>query len=404
MRRSIKIALFTLVIAGLLGGSLAWAGLSKTVTVSVDGTERNVSTLASTVQGALDTADLDVGEHDVLVPDPSTSIQDGASIALQRGRPLNLTVDGVTSEVYTTARSVDEALDQLGYRQAQLEVSASRSTRVPLDGLDLTINTPHEVILTIDGQTRPVVTTATDVAEFIQEQSLAVGANDWTSLYRTQRLADQMQLRIVRVTFSDLAVVEPLPFPVTETPDDTLLECDREVDTPGVLGERFVNYRITAHDGVEVVRHAVAIRTLAVPVGEVARVGTKPRPAAASNNDNSGGDNSGGDNGGGGNGGGDGGDNGGGGNSGATPPPPSGSLNWDALAECESGGNWAINTGNGYYGGLQYDQQTWLANGGGAYAPLPHQATREQQIAVGENTYAERGDSPWPACGYHLYD
>ncbi len=387
MRRSAKIALFTLVIAGLLGGSLAWAGLSKTVTLSVDGTEREVSTLASTVQGVLDTADLEVGDHDVLVPSPDTSIDDGASIALQRGRPLNLTVDGVTREVYTTARSVDEALDQLGYRQGQLEVSASRSTRVPLDGMDLTINTPREIILTIDGQTRPVVTTALDVADFIQEQSLAVGANDWTSLYRTQRLADQMQLRIVRVTFSDLAVVEPLPFPVTETPDDTLFEGEREVDTPGVLGQRFVNYRITAHDGVEVIRHAVAIRTLSVPVGEVARVGSLPRPAASDTRN-----------------GGDGGGDEGGGNTGATPPPSDGSLNWDALAECESGGNWAINTGNGYYGGLQYDEQTWLANGGGAYAPLPHQATREQQIAVGETTYAERGDSPWPSCGYHLYD
>ncbi len=377
MRRSVKIALFTLVIAGLLGGSLAWAGLSKTVTLSVDGQEREVSTLASTVDGVLDSADLDVGEHDVVVPAPNTQIRDGASIALQRGRPLNLTVDGLTREVYTTARSVDEALDQLGYRQSELRVSASRNERVPIEGMHLTISTERQITLTIDGQTRPVMTLATDVAEFLEEQKLAVGANDWMSLYRTQPLADRMQLKIIRITFSDVAVVEPVPFQVTETPDDTLFEGEREVDTPGVLGQRFVNYRITAHDGIEVVRHAVAIRPLAAPIAEVARVGTKPRPSTPG---------------------------GGGGNTGATPPASDGSLNWDALAECESGGNWAINTGNGYYGGLQYDQQTWLANGGGAYAPLPHQATREQQIAVGEATYAERGDSPWPSCGFHLYD
>jgi len=383
VRRSVKIALFTLVIAGLLGGSLAWAGLSKTVMLSVDGQDREVSTLASTVDGVLDSADLEVGEHDVVVPAPNTEIRDGASIALMRGRPLNLTVDGLTREVYTTARSVDEALDQLGYRQSELRVSASRSERVPIEGMDLTIITERQITLTIDGQTRPVMTLATDVAEFLEEQELAVGANDWTSLYRTQLLADRMQLKIIRVTFSDVAVVEQVPFPVTETPDDTLFEGEREVDTPGVAGERFVNYRITAHDGIEVVRHAVAIRPLAAPVTEVARVGTKPRTS----NDR-------------------GGDSGGntGGNTGATPPASDGSLNWDALAQCESGGNWAINTGNGYYGGLQYDEQTWLAYGGGAYAPLPHQATREQQIAVGEATYAERGDSPWPSCGYHLYD
>ncbi|CAN5367517.1 resuscitation-promoting factor [soil metagenome] len=377
-----KIALFTLVIAGLLGGSLAWAGLSKTVTVSVDGEDREISTLASTVQGVLDSADLEVGDHDVLAPAAGTQVQDGTSIALQRGRLLNLTVNGISQEVYTTARSVDEALDQLGYRQSQLRLSASRNERVPVEGMDLTINTPRQITLTIDGQTRPVQTLATDVEEFIAEQELTVGASDWTSLYRSQPLANMMRLQIIRVTFADYPTVEALPFPVTETPDDTLFEGEREIDTPGVPGQRFVNYRATSHDGVEVVRHAVAIKPLVAPVTEVARVGTRPRPAGS---DTGGGDT-------------------GGGNTGATPPPSDGTLNWDALAECESGGNWAINTGNGYYGGLQYNQQTWLANGGGAYAPLPHQATREQQIAVGEATYAERGDSPWPSCGYHLYD
>jgi hypothetical protein len=75
---------------------------------------------------------------------------------------------------------------------------------------------------------------------------------------------------------------------------------------------------------------------------------------------------------------------------------------WDRIAECESGGNWSINTGNGYYGGLQYSASTWRAYGGTDFAPLPHQATREQQIAVGERTYADVGDSAWPHCGSRL--
>jgi len=71
---------------------------------------------------------------------------------------------------------------------------------------------------------------------------------------------------------------------------------------------------------------------------------------------------------------------------------------WDALAKCESGGNWAINTGNGYYGGLQFSLGTWQAYGGSAYAEYPHQATREEQIAVAERLRADRGYQPWPAC------
>lgn len=71
---------------------------------------------------------------------------------------------------------------------------------------------------------------------------------------------------------------------------------------------------------------------------------------------------------------------------------------WDKLAQCESGGNWAINTGNGYYGGLQFSYGTWLAYGGGQFAPTANLATREQQIIVAERTLASQGWGAWPAC------
>jgi hypothetical protein len=75
---------------------------------------------------------------------------------------------------------------------------------------------------------------------------------------------------------------------------------------------------------------------------------------------------------------------------------------WDRLARCESGGNWAINSGNGYYGGLQFDVATWSAYGGTKYAARPDLATREEQIAVGEALYAKRGFQPWPSCRVKL--
>lgn len=75
------------------------------------------------------------------------------------------------------------------------------------------------------------------------------------------------------------------------------------------------------------------------------------------------------------------------------------SGNWDAVAQCESGGNWAINTGNGYYGGLQFSQSTWEAYGGTGYA---HNASREEQIRVAENVLAGQGPGAWPACGQYL--
>lgn len=75
---------------------------------------------------------------------------------------------------------------------------------------------------------------------------------------------------------------------------------------------------------------------------------------------------------------------------------------WDRLAQCESGGNWAINTGNGYHGGLQFNAQTWQAYGGGEFAPTANLATREQQIVVAERTLAQQGWGAWPACSASL--
>lgn len=81
---------------------------------------------------------------------------------------------------------------------------------------------------------------------------------------------------------------------------------------------------------------------------------------------------------------------------------PAATTVWDTLAECESSGNWATNSGNQYYGGLQFDRQTWLAYGGGEYAPRADLASRGAQIAVAERLRDARGYQPWPACSRRL--
>ncbi|MFJ8200177.1 transglycosylase family protein [Streptomyces sp. NPDC096152] len=75
---------------------------------------------------------------------------------------------------------------------------------------------------------------------------------------------------------------------------------------------------------------------------------------------------------------------------------------WDAVAQCESGGNWSINTGNGFYGGLQFTNSTWAAFGGTAYASRADLASKSQQIAVAEKVLASQGKGAWPVCGKNL--
>ncbi len=86
----------------------------------------------------------------------------------------------------------------------------------------------------------------------------------------------------------------------------------------------------------------------------------------------------------------------------AAPASAADSNDWDAVARCESSGDWSIDTGNGYYGGLQFSASTWAAFGGTGFAPNAHLATKAQQIAVAERTLDVQGPGAWPTCGKAL--
>ncbi len=387
VRRSFQLVLFGIVLTGLVAGSVAWASFSKTITLTIDGSASSVSTRAGSVGDVLAEADVSVGEHDTLAPSADSPVSDGGEIVLNRGRLLTLTVDGVEREIWVTARSVDEALDQLGYRQDDIYVSASRSDRLPLDGLALELRMPKQVDILVDGETLSVVTTAPDVTALLDEQDVTLAATDTMSMYGDQPLLSGMNLTITRIRFQEVQETRPIARAVVERADDSLFEGESEVVEEGVDGTEVLTIRITRTNGVVSARETLSTKVTRAPVDKVVAVGTRerpppaPAPAPAPAPPPSGG-----------------------GGGGAEPPPRSTGLNWDALAQCESGGNWSINTGNGYYGGLQFDKGTWDAYGGQQYAAYPHQASKSQQIATAENLYADRGDSPWPTCGFHLYD
>ena len=157
-------------------------------------------------------------------------------------------------------------------------------------------------------------------------------------------------------------VTERVPLaPVVRRIEDPEMNMSREiVEDPGYPGTQDVTFAVAKVNGVETGRLPIA-NTVVTPAHDaVVRVGTKPGTEA--------------------------------------PPVADGSL-WDAVARCESGGNWAINTGNGFYGGVQFDQGTWESNGGLRYAPRADLATRDEQIAIAEALRARRGLAPWPVCG-----
>ena len=140
------------------------------------------------------------------------------------------------------------------------------------------------------------------------------------------------------------------------------------------------SYLVTLHDGKEYKRTKVSAKVTVSARDAVVAVGTKERPAPKPAPSTSGTSNSGGSS---------------AGNTSGAGLNLANAAMWDRIAMCESGGNWHINTGNGYYGGLQFLTSTWLANGGGDFAPRADLASREQQITVANRLYAVAGLSPW---------
>jgi resuscitation-promoting factor RpfB len=226
----------------------------------------------------------------------------------------------------------------------------------------LTITRPKDIVLIADGNERVVSTTAATAGELLAEQGIALSATDKTSLYPDQVLLDQMTLQVFRVTVEQKSVTTPIPYETVEVEDPTAYEGEETVVTAGRAGEKVTTYRITFVDGKKAARKELDTKVTREPVTEKVKVGTKERPAA--------------------------------------PKVPSGGV-WDALAQCESGGNWSINTGNGYYGGLQFNPGTWQAYGGQG---LPHQNSREQQIAIAQKMVNANGGSyrAWPHCSSQL--
>jgi uncharacterized protein YabE (DUF348 family) len=353
VRRSLQLSLFALVLVGLVGGVLTYFLAQKSVTLTVDGQVRHVGTYAGTVGEVLDEEGLKPGAHDVLLPSAEQPVSTGDAVILNRARPLKLDVDGVQREVYVTALSVDDALAQLGFRAEGLVLSASRSERLPLEGMQLTITTPKDIVLVVDGKQTVVKTTAATAGDLLKEQGITLGKTDRTSLFPQQALLPRMRLQVFRVVISDETATTSITPPKIETKDPNAFVDQTTVTRPGVPGQQVTTFRVTRTDGVVTGRNALHTSVTRQAVPELVTVGLKPRPAIAD-----------------------------------------GSV-WDALANCEAGGNWAINTGNGYYGGLQFNLGTWRANGG---TGMPNEASREEQIAVGQRVQASQGWGAWPGC------
>ncbi|QCB50360.1 resuscitation-promoting factor [Rhodococcus sp. PAMC28707] len=358
---------FYLVVAALLatlivGGATAVAR-HKTVTIDVDGEMITLSTMTSDVNGALGAAGYEPSDKDLVVPSGDSSLSDGETVVLRRARELSVTVDGQPREVWTTALTVDEALSQMDLAQ-DVHVSASRGERLPLEGTSLEIALPKQVSL-VDGAApaAPVTLAAPTVRELLEQAGAPLQEADTVVPAPDEIVTEGASIIVTRdrtETKSETADVAP---PEQRIEDPTMNMSRTVLENPGAPGISDITWAINTVNGKEVGREKVT-ETVKVPAQpKVVRVGAKP---------------------------------------GTEVPPVENGSTWDSLAQCEATGNWAINTGNGFFGGVQFDQNTWERQGGLKYAPRADLASREEQIAIASVTQKSQGWGAWPACTSRL--
>ncbi len=354
LRLLVGALLLTLVFAG--GVAVA---SHKTVTLTVDGAPITVTTMRSKVIDVVRENGFTVGERDDLFPAAGTAVHDADTIVLSRSRPVQISLDGQNSkEVWTTASTVQDALAQLSMTDTA-PAAASRGTRVPLAGMSLPVVSAKTVRIDDGGAIRTVRLAAPNVAGLLDAAGVPLQQRDTVVPAAASPVVDGMQIQVTRLRIEKVTQQMPLA-PVAHRIDDVTMNMSRQVVVdPGTPGVQDVTFAVAKVNGVETGRLPVANVVVSPARDSVLRVGAKP---------------------------------------GTEVPPVTNAAAWNAVAQCESGGNWAINTGNGFFGGVQFDQNTWERQGGLRYAQRADLATREEQIAIAEVTRARQGWGAWPVC------
>jgi uncharacterized protein YabE (DUF348 family) len=352
--------------AAVIGTTVGYASMGKSVTLNVDGHVEHVTASGDTVGDVLHDQGITLGSHDEVAPAVDQSVNDGTTIAVRYGKPLTLIVDGKPSRYWVHATDVRDALTEIDRSFDRAHLSVSRGAGITRDGLRITVDTPKHLVFAIGGK-RPVHRTvaATTVAEALRAYGVAVHRHDRLRPGRQHVLHDGDRVVLTRVRVVTKHVHgEAMPFSTVTRSDSSMLQGHSAVVRAGHEGLRNVTYRLVFENGHLAVRRILSQDVLRAPVARIERVGTKSVAPAPTTNF------------------------------------ASGSTVWDRLAQCESGGNWATNTGNGYYGGLQFSLGTWRANGGSG---LPSNASRETQIAIATKIRdASGGYGAWPACAASL--
>lgn len=368
----VKVGTQLVVLAALVLGLVAFVGNNKTITLNVDGQVSSVQTFGGTVGQVVKAAKVELQAADRVSPSADAMVENGSVINVNRVKAVKINLDGAEKTVSTTSANVEGLVTELGVASSS-SVSVPKDSQLAVSGSFVTISTPKNVSIVADGKASKTTTTAPTVADVLEDAGIVLGASDRSSQPAHAPVVSDMVIKVSRVDASKTATTsEEIPFETLSAESADLPKGERKVTQAGTAGKVDKTFKLVLVDGREASRTLVSENVTSQPVTEKVTVGTKVAAPAAAPAGTS---------------------------TGAAAPAMMNEAMWDKIAQCESGGNWSINTGNGYYGGLQFDIQTWIGSGGGAYASNASLATKAQQIDIANRVYAQRGLQPW-GCGW----
>lgn len=358
-----RVLLFRLAVVALVAAAAAPIVLaSKQVAVRIDGRPASLRTDAETVGELLDDRGIELAAADVVVPPPSTPLDDGMAVTVVRAIDVHVVVAGRERiDLRTTQRSVAAILVEAGLGTVPgAEVAPARTSMVD-DGSQIIVRLPSPVTFVVDGEVSGVATTARTVAAALAEAGIELGPKDLIEPALTSRIDGETTISIQRVDEREEIEEVVLERSEERREDPSMYKGRTTVVDAGADGLRHDVYLVRYVDGVEVERTLLREEVVSEPRPRIVAVGTKPLP----------------------------------------PPPSPGDIGiWYDLAQCESGGRWHLD--GTYDGGLQFHPDTWRRWKPSGYPEYAYQATPEQQIAVGQRLQRARGWHPWPSCARKL--
>ncbi|WP_146827662.1 resuscitation-promoting factor [Aeromicrobium flavum] len=347
--------LLALGLAVAVGGVVHASTYDDLVRFDVDGVVTEVRTESETVSELLREKNVDLAATDKVSPAPVTELDDGDVVKVRRAKAVTLVVDGKISQKTVHDVDVAGALKTLGVTPKEgAAFSMAPDERLGLDGNSVVVSNPKPVTLKVDGKKQRLTTSAPTMQALLAQRGVEIGRLDEVKPGLGAYLKPRQALRVVRIEKVTRTEKIPVDHTVTYTNDASLLAGDTKVVKEGRDGLDRAKVQLVLADGKVRERRVISRSSVRPPIAEVKKRGTK-KPDTGSDDSVDGGV-------------------------------------WDRIAKCESGGNWSINTGNGYYGGLQFSAATWHSVGGPG---LPHQHSKATQIKYAKILQARSGWGQW---------